>query len=74
MASDTKYYVYGYYDPRNMQLFCIGKGKGARKLVHEKEIGEASKNRTIASIKTVGESPAIKSDCRKSFRARSVSD
>ena len=53
------YYVYGLVDPRNKQIFYIGKGTKNRVLEHEKESlgspdSEKLKLRTISEIKNAG--------------------
>ncbi|MBA9078330.1 GIY-YIG nuclease family protein [Rufibacter quisquiliarum] len=42
----NEYFVYALIDPRNKQVFYIGKGKGRRHLQHVKEIPELSKDYT----------------------------
>ena len=34
MKNKTNYYVYAYFDPRNYEMFYVGKGQGSRKYAH----------------------------------------
>lgn len=57
---DKDYYVYGYYDPRNMQCFYIGKGKDLRRFAHLTDDGSSKKVELIKSIQEDGEEPIIR--------------
>src|ERR1041385_9256014 len=59
VAAKLVYYVYAYVDPRDSQIFYIGKGCGSRVLAHLDEVGESAKIRRIAELKTVGLQPRI---------------
>lgn len=52
-------YVYLYVDPRNNQVFYIGKGKGNRLLQHLWEEGTSEKNQRSEELKAIGEKPRI---------------
>jgi hypothetical protein len=55
------YYVYGLYDPRNNELFYIGKGKGNRMMQHlRKTTNGSKKNERIAAIRLAGYEPYAK--------------
>lgn len=60
---NSKYYVYAYYDPRNNQIFYIGKGCNNRWKDHLKETKEKTDNilkwRKINSIREDGFEPII---------------
>jgi len=71
--TDMCYYVYGLIDPRNNQVFYIGKGKDDRALSHftEHELARSGNNRKTAKIrklKTLGYSPVIE------FYAQNIED
>jgi len=57
---NAEYYVYGYFDPRSLRLFYVGKGRGSRKYSHLKESGESLKKRTVAAIHKAGLKPGIR--------------
>jgi len=59
VAEKLCYYVYAYVDPRNSEIFCVGKGCGARVLSHLDEIGQSEKIRRIAELKSVNLQPQI---------------
>lgn len=56
---DLKYYVYIYIDPRNNQVFYVGKGQGDRAFAHLYEESEKEKVKRIAEIKADGLQPKI---------------
>lgn len=53
------YYVYVYVDPRNDEVFYIGKGKGVRALSHLKDTRETRKVVRIREISASGLEPKI---------------
>jgi len=58
----TTYYVYQLVDPRNNQIFYIGKGKGSRAYSHAKfQDGNENfhKNRVIQKILSTGQQPIV---------------
>jgi hypothetical protein len=54
------FYVYGYYDPRTLRLFYVGKGKGGRKAAHLAGTDPGAKSTTITAIHRAGLRPIIK--------------
>lgn len=54
------YYVYVYIDPRNLEEFYYGKGKGNRKEAHLMEEGDSAKTEIINAIKNEGLEPIVK--------------
>lgn len=54
------YYVYVYIDPRNLEEFYYGKGKGSRKNAHLNDDGDSEKAKRIKEIKKAGLSPIIR--------------
>jgi hypothetical protein len=60
MKADNSYYVYAYFDPRNYELFYVGKGKGNRKYAHLHDKSDKLKARRIADIRRSGVEPVIK--------------
>ena len=56
----NNYYVYVYIDPRNLEEFYFGKGKGSRKDAHLSATGDSDKVRRIAAIKKAGLTPIIR--------------
>lgn len=61
MQTNTNYYVYAYFDPRNYELFYVGKGKGDRKNAHLRDKADTAMARRIADIRrATGRDPIIK--------------
>lgn len=54
-----KYYVYAYIDPRNAEVFYIGKGQHNRAYDHLKDTSEKEKVWRIAEIQRTGGTPRI---------------
>jgi len=59
VAKKLGFYVYVYVDPRNSDIFYVGKGCHGRALSHLDEVGESAKNRRIAELKEIGIQPRI---------------
>ncbi|WP_036486822.1 hypothetical protein [Myxosarcina sp. GI1] len=59
VANALGYYVYAYVDPRNSQIFYIGKGTGSRATSHLNDREETKKVARIADIKACGMEPRI---------------
>lgn len=60
MKNDSNYYVYAYFDPRNYEMFYVGKGRGSRKDAHRSDKAGTPKERRIDDIKKAGKKPDIK--------------
>ena len=56
----NQYYVYVYIDPRNLEEFYYGKGKGKRKEAHLWDDNDSEKAKRIKAIKKEGLLPIIK--------------
>jgi uncharacterized protein len=54
-----KSYVYVYIDPRNGEIFYIGKGKGDRLFAHLGDTSETDKTARISDIRESGKEPQI---------------
>lgn len=59
VAAKLGYYVYVYVDPRDSQIFYVGKGCRGRALAHLDDEQECEKTRRIAELKAVGLFPEI---------------
>ena len=59
VARKLRYYVYLYADPRSARPFYVGKGKGARALVHLDAYGPSRKARTLRSLRRAKIEPRI---------------
>lgn len=56
----NNYYVYVYIDPRNLEEFYYGKGKGSRKYTHLSDKSDSGKAKRIRAIKRAGLEPIIR--------------
>lgn len=56
----SKYYVYTYIDPRNLEEFYYGKGVGSRKSAHIFDVSDSEKARRIQAIRNAGLEPVIR--------------
>jgi hypothetical protein len=59
VAAKLGYYVYAYIDPRNSEIFYVGKGCGQRVLAHLEESRESEKTRRIGELRDAGLKPQI---------------
>ena len=59
VRKQIKYYVYLYIDPRNDEVFYIGKGKGNRCFAHLKSNAESDKVERILELRKLGLEPKI---------------
>lgn len=59
MTDTLQSYVYIYTDPRNGEVFYIGKGRGNRAFSHLNEFGETEKIARINAIRKSGAKPKI---------------
>jgi uncharacterized protein len=59
VASVLRSYVYVYIDPRNGEIFYIGKGKGDRLFAHLGDTSETDKTSKISDIRKSGKEPQI---------------
>ncbi len=56
----SNFYVYVYIDPRNLEEFYFGKGRGSRKDAHLLDTSDSEKARRIAVIQKAGLKPIIR--------------
>lgn len=56
----SNFYVYVYIDPRNLEEFYFGKGRGSRKDAHLSDTSDSEKARRIAAIHKAGLKPIIR--------------
>lgn len=59
VAHQLDYYVYIYIDPREEQVFYVGKGRGNRAFAHLDDPGPSAKASRIAEIRKEGHLPRI---------------
>ncbi|HRY51437.1 MAG TPA: GIY-YIG nuclease family protein [Candidatus Paceibacterota bacterium] len=60
METDSNYYVYAYFDPRNYEMLYVGKGKGSRKNAHLPNKAGSAKERQLHEIERAGLEPLIR--------------
>ena len=60
MKDNSDYYVYVYIDPRNLEEFYYGKGRGDRKSAHLGDKGDSEKAKRIKEIQMASLKPIIK--------------
>jgi hypothetical protein len=60
MNTNQDYYVYCYIDPRNLEEFYYGKGRGNRSLTHLLDQGDSEKAQRIKQIKEAEVDPVIR--------------
>ena len=60
MNGAEDFYVYCYIDPRNLEEFYYGKGKGSRSLAHLLDQGKSEKTARIKQIRAAGVEPTIR--------------
>ncbi len=65
MGTGKNYYVYVYIDPRNLEEFYFGKGKGSRKSAHLDDRSDSLKSARIAAIQKEGLSPIVRVIARR---------
>jgi len=58
--TDRSYYVYVYIDPRNLEEFYYGKGKGSRRFAHLSDGADTEKVARIHAIEAEGLLPIIR--------------
>ncbi|HOW52851.1 MAG TPA: GIY-YIG nuclease family protein [bacterium] len=56
----NNFYVYVYIDPRNLEEFYFGKGRGSRKDAHLSDTSDSEKSLRINAIKKAGLKPIIR--------------
>jgi hypothetical protein len=60
MKAHSNFYVYAYFDPRNYEMFYVGKGQGSRKHAHQPDKAGNATQRRIHEVKKAGLMPLIK--------------
>lgn len=59
VAHSLGYYVYLYVDPRDRNVFYVGKGKGQRALAHLSQVNESRKVQKLAELRAAGLEPRL---------------
>jgi len=60
MKTDSNFYVYAYFDPRNYEMLYVGKGKGSRKNAQRPNKAGTERERRIHEIARAGLKPLIR--------------
>jgi hypothetical protein len=60
MKTNSDYYVYAYFDPRNYEMLYVGKGRGSRKNAHRPVKAGTEKERRLHGIQQAGLRPLIR--------------
>ena len=60
MKTDSNYYVYAYFDPRNYEMLYVGKGQGSGKHAHMPNKLGSAKERQIHEIERSGLEPLVR--------------
>jgi hypothetical protein len=60
MATDSNYYVYAYFDPRDRTMMYVGKGQGRRKWAHLPNKAGTPMERQLHEIEQAGKEPLIR--------------
>src|ERR1035437_8727382 len=60
METDSTYYVYAYFDPRDNAMMYVGKGQGRRKYAHLPSKEGTPMERQLHEIEQAGREPFIR--------------
>ena len=60
MSPKEDFYIYCYIDPRNLEEFYYGKGRGSRSIAHLLDQSDSDKAARIRQIKAAGVEPTIR--------------
>jgi uncharacterized protein len=60
MKTNSDYYVYAYFDPRNYEMLYVGKGRGSRKNAHRGVKAGTEKQERLHRIQQAGLTPLVR--------------
>jgi hypothetical protein len=60
MKTNSNHYVYAYFDPRNYEMFYVGKGQGSRKDAHKPTKKGTAMQHRLHDIREAGLKPLIR--------------